>query len=276
MPTARLLLAAAVAAGAATLAPAPALAAHSYDSCTGFIDALPATISKQGTWCLRKDLSTNIATGNAITVAANNVTLDCNDFKVGGLAAGMESLAKGVFANSRQNLTVRNCTLRGFNMGIHVEGGEGHLFEDNLIDNSVFMGIYTWATGPLASTVIRRNRIVDTGGHPNRSSTYGISAVRALIEDNQITGVSSVTSTPSPVGISATDSVIRGNRVAAIPNDGSPWGIKATSGSIVERNIVRMYSNVGSVTGISGTVCRDNVVYFATTPYSCAQSANNL
>ncbi len=71
----------------------PAHAAESYDNCTGFIDSVPATITTQGTWCLRKNLATNITTGNAITIATNNVTIDCNDFKIGGLAAGSASRA---------------------------------------------------------------------------------------------------------------------------------------------------------------------------------------
>src|SRR5690606_24652633 len=74
----------------------PARAAQSYDACTGFIDSVPATISTQGVWCLRKDLSTNITSGNAITIATNNVTIDCNDFKLGGLAAGNGSNAFGI------------------------------------------------------------------------------------------------------------------------------------------------------------------------------------
>ena len=54
-----------------------AYAAQSYDSCAGFIDSLPATITTQGTWCLRGDLATSVTSGNAITIATNNVTIDC-------------------------------------------------------------------------------------------------------------------------------------------------------------------------------------------------------
>src|SRR5687768_16439274 len=109
---------------------APAHAAESYDNCTGFIETLPATISTQGTWCLKHDVSTAITSGNAITIAANNVTLDCNDFKVGGLAAGDSSAANGVYAASRLNATVRQCGVRGFSQGIWLDGA-GHLVEDN-------------------------------------------------------------------------------------------------------------------------------------------------
>src|SRR5678815_5060229 len=48
-------------------------AAESYGNCVGYIDTLPATLSTQGVWCLRKDLSTNLATGVAIKVQANNI-----------------------------------------------------------------------------------------------------------------------------------------------------------------------------------------------------------
>ena len=73
--------------------PRAAHAAQSYDNCTGFITSVPAVISTQGTWCLKQDLATAIASGNAISVNANNVTLDCNDFKLGGLAAGAGTVA---------------------------------------------------------------------------------------------------------------------------------------------------------------------------------------
>ena len=93
-----------LAAAAAMLPPASALAAESYDNCTGFIDSLPATVSTQGTWCLRANLSTAMASGDAIAVAANNVTLDCNDFKIGGLAAGayvLRAVGEGVVVSRR-------------------------------------------------------------------------------------------------------------------------------------------------------------------------------
>ena len=97
---------------ALSMAPDASHAAQSYDNCTGFIDSVPATITTQGTWCLRKDLSTSIRFGDAITVDANNVTIDCNDFKLGGLSAGPGTKAFGIAGRERQNITVRNCNVR--------------------------------------------------------------------------------------------------------------------------------------------------------------------
>ena len=99
------------------LPPPPLRAAESYDNCTGFIDSVPATIATQGVWRLRAHLGTAITTGAAINIAANNVTIDCNDFKLGGLAATDASAAMGISASGRQNATVRRCQLRGFFQG---------------------------------------------------------------------------------------------------------------------------------------------------------------
>ena len=84
----------------AVLACKPASAAESYDNCAGFITSLPAVISSQGTWCMKQDLATAVTSGFVITVATNNVTIDCNNFKLGGLAAGAGTQASGIFANN--------------------------------------------------------------------------------------------------------------------------------------------------------------------------------
>ncbi len=76
---------------------------ETYNTCAGFIDSLPATM-----WCLRKDLTTSMTSGRAISIATNNVTIDCNDFKIGGLGAGNASTATGIYTYGRQNITVRH------------------------------------------------------------------------------------------------------------------------------------------------------------------------
>ena len=99
-----------------------ARAAESYDSCTAFITALPAVIGTQGTWCMNKDLATAMTSGVAISVQANNVTIDCNGFKLGGLAAGPLSTTRGIESEGRANITVRDCNVRGFAVGIYCDG----------------------------------------------------------------------------------------------------------------------------------------------------------
>ena len=128
-------------------APGAALAAQSYDACEGrFIDSLPATITTQGVWCFRKDLSTAITSGGAITIATNNVTIDCNDFKLGGLAAGAATAARGIQASDKLNATIRNCNVRGFYAGVYIDGTAraktaGHVIENNRFASNTHYGI---------------------------------------------------------------------------------------------------------------------------------------
>ena len=165
-----------------------ARAAESYDNCTGFIDSLPATIGTQGTWCLRQDVSTAQTSGNAILVQASNVTIDCNDFKIGNLSAGVGTETRGISTQgTRLNLTVRNCGIRGFGQGVVTQAGSGHLVEDNRFDQNRESAISLTGDG----VIVRRNRVIDTGGSPANGATSAIFLAGAgtLVADNVISGV---------------------------------------------------------------------------------------
>lgn len=190
----------------------PVTAAESYDNCTGFVDSLPATITKQGTWCLRKDLATSINSGSAITIAAHNVTLNCNDFKVGGLGAGDNSNAIGIFADDRVNATVRQCNIRGFRYGTSMSGG-GHIIEDNRFEQNLNVGIYLMGD----NNIVRRNSVLDTGS-PTGSEVHGIQA-SADIVDNTISGFIADPGYAFVRGVTAygVGSQIKDNRIRGLP-----------------------------------------------------------
>ena len=271
-----LALAAAVFAGA-LLASTPAAAAESYDNCTGFIDSLPATISTQGVWCLRKHVSMNLSTGTAISIAVNNVTIDCNDFKIGGLAAGVDTQAYGIVATARLNTTVRRCGVRGFNRGIWLDGS-GHLVEDNRLDANTYGGIIVSGDG----NRIVGNRVIDTGGGPLAVS-YGIHASGDVV-DNAVDAVFATGDNTSPFGIVATElgAEISGNRVRGLvaTGTGKAIGLQASGvAQVIAGN--RVAGPAGNGTGIlasgAASFCKDNVVYgFQTTYSSCDTSAGNL
>src|SRR5580698_2757579 len=96
-----------------------ARAAESYANCTGIVSKLPATISTSGTWCLEKSFTTANVTIKAITIAADNVTLDCNDFVLSG-TAGAASANVGVYSLDHLNTTIRHCNLQGFRYGVYL------------------------------------------------------------------------------------------------------------------------------------------------------------
>ena len=78
------------------------------------ITTLPAVITVQGVYCFKGNLATAMASGNAIDIQTNNVVLDLNGFKLGGLSAGLGTNTFGIYALDRQNITIRNGTIRGF------------------------------------------------------------------------------------------------------------------------------------------------------------------
>src|SRR5207344_3123760 len=132
------------------------------------ITSVPAQISTPGTWCLKKDIATAMTSGSAILIMTNNVTIDCNDFKLGGLAAGPGTLALGISARNQHNIAVRHCNIRGFYVGLELDyivelgatGGGGHIVEDNRFDYNTSTGLWVEGDG----SVVRRNRVFETGG----------------------------------------------------------------------------------------------------------------
>jgi parallel beta-helix repeat protein len=259
----------------------PAAAAESFDSCEGrYIDSLPTTISTPGTWCLRRDASTAIVSGAAIQVASNNVTIDCNGYKLGGLAAGPASMASGISSAGRSNVTVRNCAVRGFYYGIQVEGGGGHLVEGNRLDNNLLTGIRVSGD----NSRVRDNAVYDTGGALGRTDANGIVAL-ADVTGNTVSGVFALEAPSYPVGIVqfGAGHVVGGNVVRNItPNAGGmAYGIVVSAvGVTVEGNRVAAPAPVTGL-GIAGygatnTFCLNNTVAHYSAPIvTCRASSSN-
>lgn len=260
-------------------------AAESYDNCTGFIDSLPATISKQGTWCLRKDVSTSISSGYAILLAANNVTVDCNDFKIGGLAAGMNTATVGIGTGDtlRSNLVVRNCNIRGFRRGLVILGS-GHLVEDNRLEGNTYTGIYVVGDG----SVIQRNQVRDTGGtNWEQGYAYAITGGETVhVLDNTVEGVLPALQSGNAwaYGIYTFDNAggsIRGNRVSGLigSGEGGAFGIQNyASGliSVVDNHVVSGGGKVGiSCAGWNNEPAVHNVVLGFVTPIAGCYDGGN-
>jgi hypothetical protein len=199
------------------------------------ITSLPATISAQGVYCLTGNLATAITTGDAINITANNVTLDLNGWKVGGQAAGLATGVIGIFSDAA-NVTVKNGIVRGFRIGIELDG-RGAVVEDLLIDQNTFEGITVVGQG----AIVRRNQVVDTGGStavPN-VTVFGIvsQGPGSLIEENLVSGLQG-TGFGGEVGIiiEGANSLARNNFVtdtAKPTGGGTSQGIAVLGGTSV-------------------------------------------
>ena len=131
-------------------------------NCTA-ITSLPAVITVQGIYCFTGHLNTAITTGDAIDIRTNNVIVDLNGFKLGGLAAGPGTFANGIHASDRQNITIKNGTIRGFFAGIRLQApgaSQGHVVEDIRADQNTYIGIQVSGAG----NIVRNNQVVATGG----------------------------------------------------------------------------------------------------------------
>lgn len=267
----------------------PALAAEDYDSCTGFIDSVPVSIHEQGVWCLRKDLSTAIAIGQAIYVGGNNITIDCNGYKLGGLGAGADTQATGIYSYTVNNLSIRRCNIRGFMTGILVSGQNlgASIVEDNRLQNNTMYGIVVMGG---KGSVIRRNLVINTGG-----STWGPGAAYAIdagsgvnVIDNTVSGVEAPadgSGNASAYGIFTSynaDGVVQGNRVRGLVSkgDGASFGIITS-----QSNPTSLRDNDLSGTGApssfglycynSPAIAVGNIVSGFTTPISGCPSVGN-
>jgi nitrous oxidase accessory protein NosD len=241
-------------------------------NCTA-ITSLPYTISTQGVYCLTGHLNTGITTGNAITINTNNVVLDLNGFKIGGLSAGLGTAANGIYAYRRQNITVKNGTVRGFIIGVFIEDGDplvsaGHVIEDIRADQNTTGGIAVLGKG----NTIRNNMVVATGGTTRTDfdrPIFGIAAVDAgaRVLNNDVTEVTA-SGIYAALGIymeDASNSVVAGNRIGTIT------GLTVQVAGIVvtgESNDVLISDN-----HISGAL---NGIFFDSASSSTGKYMNNL
>ena len=264
--------------------PRCASAAASYDTCKGFITSLPATVDTAGTWCLKQDLSTAISSGNAIQINSDNVTIDCNGYKLGGLAAGESTLATGIDSFDHRNITIRRCNIRGFSYGIVLSGSSlavgGQLIEDNRFDSNTNYAILLYGNG----SMIRRNQINDTGFITVDGGGEAIYVSGWVdIIDNTVAGVTATASYQSR-GIETylDDGSIIGNRVSGVRGTSSTQstGIFAgTSHGTVRDNTVSG-TNTGYQYGIycsnNGAVAKDNEINnMGTALTNCSDGGGN-
>jgi len=246
-------------ASAALVAPPPAHA-ETYQTCAGFIDSVPAVINTQGVWCFRKDLSTAMASGNAITINTNNVTIDCNHFKLGGLAAGDATGTTGILASGRQNTTIRNCNVRGFLVGVSLQGSTaGNRVEDNRLDDNLWMGIVVAGD----QNLVQRNSVFSTGGA--QTFNIGINADADII-DNTVSDVFTANPAAFVIGIAANGpgNTVVGNRVRNLASTLDYAAINVASpGMVLERNrIDAEFDTTGDAvrtTGMGDATCIGNL-----------------
>lgn len=142
----------------------------------------PITINESGSYVLTSNLI--VATGNAININADNVTLDLNGHGIYGPGTGT---GKGISAVNRYNITIKNGIVRGFYFGIYLVNnadhkGAGHRIEGIQASNNGNKGIYA-DHGTVTNCTANENgndgiyasRSVVKGCNVRNNTEYGIS-----------------------------------------------------------------------------------------------------
>jgi hypothetical protein len=240
------------------------------------ITSVPVTISVPGSYCLTGNLETPITSGNAITIAADNVVIDFNGFELTGSVGAYSTFNRGIYSIKQSRITIRNGSVTGFNIGIFLDDpspyltAQGNLIEDMSLDHNTFAGVYLLGR----NSVIRHNRITSTGrGLFSNAWAYGIrvSGSGMRIVDNDVAEVTS--STASGVGISmqsADSGIVEGNRLSRIVAGNTfSYGIhaSASAGLVIRSNsISESQRGVYLIGGATGTIM-DNATSAVTNPY---------
>jgi hypothetical protein len=161
--------------------------------CTRLIMSVPYTITQPGHYCLSRSVTTSIASGAAITIAADFVWLDLNNFALDATAAGPSTVATGISTYDHHHVTVRNGTVTGFMNAVLLDSAasDGNLTVEGIrADRNTLTGISV--RGNAGGHVIRDNLVTNIGGTTfvNLTGVTGITlSGTATVVNNDIINV---------------------------------------------------------------------------------------
>lgn len=258
------------------------------------ITTVPATIDASGKYCLANDFTINSATAKAITINANDVTLDCQGHMLKNLATSNNGTSAGIFLNSRNNVTIQHCrVIGGFQNGIDVIqnqtiGNRNYYvqIQDNYIAGPYWHGIRAQGS----AIEVTNNKIYDIGGQLN---TYAIGIRVAgsaaagsfklhIVRDNTVVGTNS--------SYSAAYGIFSDGSIGSAFTDNGVAGTSAGSGKIgVGMYVIGQHNRVSDnhVTGVGApgevaifatddtTSCFDNYLRTTTWTQNCDATYGN-
>ncbi len=124
----------------------------------------------------------------AVVIMADNVTLDCNGSTFIGDRIGV-----GILIQGKSGVTIRNCKVRGFDVGMYVVGGKKFVFEKNDLsgnyvdDNYPIENLKPLPHGGMILNGIQSTRVV---GNTSNGNIVGIQ----VLNSSRITLLNNTTS----------------------------------------------------------------------------------
>ncbi len=207
------------------------------------------------------------------------MVLDLGGFTLAG-TAGPSTAAIGIRAVDRQNVTVRDGSVRGFEEGIALNGGSDNLVERIRAVENQLRGI-----GNVGGerNIVRQSQAFQTPGRldagtPPSALAVGGTGSRAL--DNDVFGFPGLdAATGVGIAVGGTGVVVQGNRVGNPTGAGPSFGIVVDPGStdvlIIDNRITTVGTGIFIPSG-TGAKCRDNFFASVAVPMDgCTNVANN-
>jgi parallel beta-helix repeat protein len=144
------------------------------------------------------------STSGPITVTKDGVTIDGVTITGSGSGSGIKAV--GTASNPISDLTIRNCTIKGFTIGIDVQYVENLVIEDCTIDNSVYAGIMVISGigGRISDNTIRKVGYYTPLNTGYENNAYGIALTR----------IATTNFTANP---RTSDFVVDGNTIEDVP-----------------------------------------------------------
>lgn len=255
--------------------------------------SLPATISSPGNYCLAADYTTSDPAEKSITIAAHDVTVDCQGHTLSSNANSNNGTSVAIFANNRHDVTVRNCRIMGaYSIGIDIlqdNSGPNANYYVTITDNYIG-GPYLYGIRAYGSALeILRNHIYDIGGQLN-SHAAGIRIGSGtgfgfhLLKENLIAGTNSpYTNAFGILSDKSVASIFIGNGTTGAYASNTAYrgyGIRILGGSgnrITDNHVNGSgHSNdVGITTNDTASSCFDNYIRAATKTTTCNASLGN-
>ena len=183
------------------------------------ITGLPYTITTPGFYYLDRNLGFNDLYGDAITIEADNVTLDLMGFLL--LNFRVDNSANGIYLNGRKNVEIRNGTVRGFFTGIYEaspDNGANHRILNIRAD-------YNNIPGGVGIYLLGKNHLV-------RDCKASFNAHEGIIIGSG-TITTCVASNNGSYGIIMGDGSLLEN---VATNNGAGFGLEATNNILVDGN----------------------------------------
>jgi hypothetical protein len=237
-------------------------------SCTP-INALPASLTASGNYCLTQSLSSAVSSGAAISVSAADVHIDLGGFVLDGTAAGTASTASGViYSSTQRGLRIRNGTIRGFlaatNAGVLASNPNAIVLEDLRIESSRGHGLIVVGD----HSIVRRVVIDGVTPFGTQTTAMGITGFgnRQRYNDVDIMGVAEPAGGVG-AGISCSSciaSIVENSRIAGGAGGGTFRGMWLGGASVARRNAINNADDGLRFSG-TGSKYQDNIFTSVTT-----------